>query len=413
MRWIQALIIPILVVSAINIAAASSCFVCDGACLQSSISRSTSFYYNSTDSRCHRCPTGCLTCDNPTTCSVCSDGYILSSNKTCIPCLNYANCLTCDTSTLTCSVCKDGYYMDSSGACKECSWLCVLCTESSSCLKCNSTSSYLDSNSVCQVGSVTGCSQYTSPSGDCEACLTGYAFSSGSCVECPNSCDECDATGTTCTKCSPTAYYDNSLSKCVLCSGGCKSCTSNSNCLECEDGFTLTQNGGCTPCSVSNCKKCLNDGTMNCLECDSGWAFNPITKLCTSCPFGCTSCSVGTYDADTGMCLNTTASSGTSEAKKVGAAVGGALGAVAAVSLIAGVVIFIKMNGIQKALRRLSMIPNNTNQTIPQVTPDPEVSPLKGNHSRVHPSDSKRIIGHTRQFSADSGAPNELETGPR
>ena len=327
MRFIQALLISILVASAINIAAASSCFVCNGACLQSSSSRNTSYYYNSTDSQCHSCPTGCLTCDNPTTCSVCSDGFILSSNKTCIPCLNYANCLTCDTSTLTCSVCKDGYYIDSSGACEHCSGSCALCTESSSCLKCNSSSSYFDgskwryydyyfdSSGYCEQGRVTGCSQYTSPSGDCEACHTGYAFSSGSCVECPNHCDECDATGTTCTKCSPTAYYDNSLSKCVLCSGGCKSCTSNSSCLECEDRFTLTQNSGCIPCSVSGCKKCLNDGTMNCLECDSGYAFDPITKSCTSCPFGCTSCSVSTYDADTGMCLNTT--SVTSEANKL------------------------------------------------------------------------------------------------
>ena len=409
MRFSQALLISILVVSAINIVAASSCLVCNEACKQST---SASYYYNSTDSQCYSCPAGCLTCDNPNTCSVCGDGYILSSNKTCIPCLNSANCLTCDTSTLTCSVCQDGFYIDSSGACERCPWPCVLCTESSSCLKCSNSSYndyYIDSNSVCQLGSVTGCSQYTSASGACEACHTGYAFSSGSCVECPNHCDECDATDTTCTKCSPTAYYDHSLSRCMLCSGGCKSCTSGDKCLECGAGFVLNQNGGCSPCSVSSCKKCSIDDTNSCLECNSGSVFDPITKSCTSCPTGCKSCSVGTYDTDNGMCLNTT--SMTSEAQQVRADVGGALGAVAGVFLIAGIVMFMKLIKIQKALSRLSM-PNSPSQNIPQERLDTESGPLKGNHTKVHPADSKQIGGQNPQFTTGNGL-HELETEPQ
>ena len=128
---------------------------------------------------------------------------------------------------------------------------------------------------------------------------------------------------------------------------------------------------------------------MNCLECADKYTFDPITKKCISCPSGCANCSVGTYDTDTGMCL-ATVSSETSEATKVGAALGGVLGAVTAVSIIAVIVICMKLKGIQKALSRLS-IPNGASPSIPQPTHDPEISPLKGNHTKVHPADSKQI----------------------
>ena len=252
MRFILTLFLAF---SAINIAAATSCMMCNGGCLPAlSYDSTLSYYFNSTDSMCYRCPGGCLTCDNPNTCSVCNDGYILTSNKTCRPCLNFAGCRTCDTSTLTCSTCLDGYYMDDSGACRQCSWSCMRCTSTSSCSSCtppfyqpyqpdynNYYGYYLDSSNSCQSSSVTGCSLFSSD-GTCLACLPGFAFSSDTCNKCPLYCVECDAAGTTCTKCSATyAYYDQSLSKCELCSSNCKTCTSGNNCLECEVGFAINQ----------------------------------------------------------------------------------------------------------------------------------------------------------------------------
>ena len=70
-----------------------------------------------------------------------------------------------------------------------------------------------------------------------------------------------------------------------------------------------------------------------------------------------------------------------------------------------------KLIKIQKALSRLSM-PNSPSQNIPEERLDTESGPLKGNHTKVHPVDSKQIGGQNPQFTTGNGL-HELETEPR
>lgn len=54
-------------------------------------------------------------------------------------------------------------------------------------------------------------------------------------------------------------------STCISCSEGCSSCSAEGDCSECGYGYSLTQDGQCTPCADPNCRTCASPDS--CDEC--------------------------------------------------------------------------------------------------------------------------------------------------
>ena len=71
------------------------------------------------------------------------------------------------------------------------------------------------------------------------------------------------------------------------CSSKCLFCEGYNNCLKCEDGYEINENGTCSkiPCH-SNCKKCydlsLDNEDMKCLTCLDGLYFIFNTSNCVN-----------------------------------------------------------------------------------------------------------------------------------
>lgn len=182
-------------------------------------------YYNF-NNVCTKCPEGCLSCLNATSCTKCRsqtspDGVgqtnLQLSNGICVPC--FSKCLYCSGLPNNCTACPVGKFLNGSN--------CVNCDQS--CLTCSGSS--------------------------------------------PNACLTC-----------PDGFFLNNQSYCMQCSENCKRCVRNAqNCVECDLKLLRTlDNGECvtlnqtymfysqindTVVKCEDCNKCIVGGLQDCVKC--------------------------------------------------------------------------------------------------------------------------------------------------
>lgn len=178
------------------------------------------------------------------------------------------------------------------------------------------SSTYSDQNYCIECDQTClGCSGPSN--GDCTACPTDWALSSGycykncppgkyrslessDCLTCATNCSQCDGPSAyDCTACSSSfslqnsscvsactsGFYEYTANRtCIVCNASCETCSSEA-CYSCKQGYYLF-NGSCvSPCPVGYYK---DKFTMGCSKCDSscGACDGPSPKDCMACPEG-------------------------------------------------------------------------------------------------------------------------------
>lgn len=195
------------------------------------------------------------------------------------------NCAVCNARHGTpCYECQPGYKLVDENGNKYCACEdpnCNLCTQDGACTQ-------------CFVGFGLGGDGLT-----CEACAD------------PN-CSSCNDDYETCDECAEGFTLSNSTnSSCVACPEGCSSCSSEGECSECGNGYSLTQDGQCTPCADPNCRACASPDT--CDECAP--TYGNVEGSCQQCTDGaclqcdgdasvCTSCRGNRLVAKDGVCVS-------------------------------------------------------------------------------------------------------------
>jgi len=89
--------------------------------------------------------------------------------------------------------------------------------------------------------------------------------STGQCNLCPTGAQIC--TFSAVQQCQSGFYLQYSI--CFYCISNCRDCSNAYSCTACQDGYTLTSQGICTPCLVNKCLTC--DETNTCYLCKSGY----------------------------------------------------------------------------------------------------------------------------------------------
>ena len=157
------------------------------------------------------------------------------------------------------------------------------------------------------------CKTCTDGDSKCTSCYDGFAYNS---------------TSFTCTtKCSLSNQFYNTLTySCTNCSVACQTCYGPryDQCITCNDplslnngicisqcpvGFYRDSNSICSQCDLTKCLSCQGTST-NCsscgypnvlivsatligrcdINCGSGFYYDPVNNICTSCSSGCVSC---------------------------------------------------------------------------------------------------------------------------
>jgi hypothetical protein len=211
-----------------------SCQICDNRCrgcvsdnnCSTQYNCASSYYLNPSTSMCEPCQRSCQVCTNPNNCVQCGVGYALS-NGSCVQCLA-ANVLTCDTPT-TVSVCRDGFWKNGD-SCMPCRQNCLQCSGPTSCSQC--APGYLKQMAAgtfcgaCVVGCLT-----CSTNSTCDVCQLNFNLVNGLCVNITSTCLTtipnclfCSSTsGLACTVCRPFYYFSNGgciYGASVLCQAG-------------------------------------------------------------------------------------------------------------------------------------------------------------------------------------------------
>ncbi|ELP88322.1 serine-threonine protein kinase, putative [Entamoeba invadens IP1] len=300
-------------------------------------------YWDQTQKKCMECAVtnpanNCKTCWATDKCTSCNDGFYLNEDYKC-KARDTQNCLTYD--GLYCIECQQGYYI-SNMLCYTCALTnCAYCT-STKCFKCKDNLvlyEYIDTNGN-EKQECVDCTQ-TANDEKCGRCPLGKYFDPDTftCKVCREGCQRC-TTKDNCYLCNtdtalinpedPTSqcgkitgcldgnYYGNhcelcedtyflSLGKCEKCETGCKRCIDATQCVECENGGTLT-NGKCT--KDPNCAR--SSSIMGCIECNEGYYLDD-SSVCQACPKQCRTCLNSNYcfacaedyyftDATNGVC---------------------------------------------------------------------------------------------------------------
>ncbi|ELP91447.1 protein serine/threonine kinase, putative [Entamoeba invadens IP1] len=246
-----------------------------------------------------------------------------------------------NSSTLECVKCHDGYYLDK-GICSQCPSECPTCYNNTACMLCNNASHYVvynDGKLMCVIKE--SCYDYNELNRTCIECGSGYyKASNGECKR--NTIERClKQTELTCLECEDNAFLRNG--KCYSCSSPldeicfsdfivespqsntfktlfikqesasdtCEAYSKN-GCVRCVVQHYLNGDGFCSKCS-ENCTRCLNSET--CVECEEG--FKVSDNVCVkqnnaNCDFfsdikgGCVICSSGYYleDKECQKCQN-------------------------------------------------------------------------------------------------------------
>ena len=188
---------------------------------------------------CSKCSENCNKCyfsQGQEICYDCKYDYILNRKGECLNCSNeIENCKDCEISKseLKCRKCKNGYKLDKQG---NCSLICM----DINCITCskNDIDIYYGQNSQL-----------------CHSCEEGYKLEKNECLKCKdNYCIKCDENINICTECYLSEIMKGKCAKDCYSFDEfpygsnyyhCKYCASNGECLECNDEYTLDDNGIC------------------------------------------------------------------------------------------------------------------------------------------------------------------------
>ncbi|KAL4430662.1 hypothetical protein ABPG75_005918 [Micractinium tetrahymenae] len=145
------------------------------------------------------------------------------------------NCLVCKSKK--CATCADGFGLDNGkGICVQCNAGdgCIACAgnKPTKCTKCAVTTSkrglFVDAKGACQSCKDANCATCLDKSGQCKACLPGYALQGSRCIACG-------------------AGMVEVRGRCKRCPANCQSCASPASCNEdgCNpDGFEFNPTTG-------------------------------------------------------------------------------------------------------------------------------------------------------------------------
>ena len=300
----------------------SKCIVCNKTCLETQ-------FKDIENCNCKNCSNedlggaGCKKC-NKTTCLECDSSKFLNSSNKCTSCPQNATCngkeMTCksdyyrkddtcikctDSFGSACTACnKDGCTSCSSGSyatggsCVSCSTFDTNCTScsASGCDKCSS--GYALKNQKCEknVSCDVNCASGSCGSDGCTSCRSGYfLYETNVCLNCnyfDSNCVHCNYNMCiTCTK-----GYFSSGKRCERCETSllpshCTDCSGVSTCSNCEDGYYLTSDKSCAPCSSKYGSQCSSCNFSTCYDCN-GLYYDSSQGKCTSCTCNCATCSM-------------------------------------------------------------------------------------------------------------------------
>ncbi|EWS75215.1 leishmanolysin family protein (macronuclear) [Tetrahymena thermophila SB210] len=322
-------------------ACSSPCKTCDSSSTKC-LSCVANYTYDSSKNTCSPiCDSSCKNCskpNDPNACTSCNDGSFLDGNK-CTVCTS--PCKTCDTQATKCLSCITDYTYDSSKnqcnpdcdiSCKTCSkpkdanqclscndgafldgTKCTLCTlpcktcdtVSTKCSSCVTNYTYDNSKNQCNPDCDSSCKSCVAPKDPtkCQECNKGSYLSSGQCLKCNSSCNECVDNDSKCTSCLPDYSFDSLKNICTpICDSSCKTCLypkDSTKCTSCQDGSFLF-NGKCSPCKLP-CSTCENKEDQ-CLSCQINYTFDHVNKICQAdCDSSCKTCS---SPKDSNSCLS-------------------------------------------------------------------------------------------------------------
>ncbi|EAS05887.3 hypothetical protein TTHERM_01144950 (macronuclear) [Tetrahymena thermophila SB210] len=297
---------------------------------------------------CQQCPSNCDQCSSQLVCKVCSSGFYLAIDNTCVSycptpfvkdqtntkciCRPYStlqkntcpcntgyidlggnclqcgsNCDQCSTQT-TCTACSKGYFLFIDGTCvSNCPSTFTVDSTNTKCI-CRSNSSlqnqtcpcniqYLDVLGVCQQ-CPSNCDQCSSQTA-CKVCTSGFYLTiDNTCVsQCPTTFVK-DSTNTKCI-CRPNSTLQNQVCPCISsgyidlndvcqpCSSQCEKCSSQTVCVTCIIGYYLTINASCS----SSCPTSFIQNPFN-RKCVCLTSSNLINGICIPCDSNCQTCSV-------------------------------------------------------------------------------------------------------------------------
>lgn len=86
------------------------------------------------ESKCGKCPYGCIDCTHDAACISCYPSYFLNKEHNCEKCSS--DCKRCD-KLEDCFECMDGHFKNSEGKCVRCLENCAYCINSESCIECH------------------------------------------------------------------------------------------------------------------------------------------------------------------------------------------------------------------------------------------------------------------------------------
>lgn len=243
------------------------------------------YYADNSTNNCVSCISPCKTCSSLSNCLSCNQGFwngsVCSNScpngqfgdtlnficKTCDP-----SCLTCITTATTCTSCSStlifynrqclstcpSRFYNQSGLCASCVPPCYTCSSATSCLSC-SYNYLLNSTclSACPVGYYKDEATLT-----CLACLPS-CYTCASASSCTSCLSGCLYSGSCLSSCPSLQFFrqtssNGSFCSCVQCIYPCSTCTSESVCLTCLEGYYY--NGSCLiQCPTTYYANSLND----------------------------------------------------------------------------------------------------------------------------------------------------------
>ncbi len=261
----------------------------------------------------------CLLCESSTNCQTCQNGFYLNSNV-CIQC-QITGCQTC-TSNNTCSICYKGYQTNSQGTCTwtGCQYPCALCDSNGTCSTC--VSPYVSipyDNGTCFTCSVANCLTCSGSSLNiCSACYLGYTLNQTS-----NTCT-LNCQSPLCTSCTTNTNCGSCVNGYAAIGGVCRACVGAPTCIQCNpanlsictsciQGYFVNQTSNtCQPCNVPGCayNKCNNNGICTQFAGLLTFTYTSTNATTTTtnyvpylCDVGCANC-LSTFPAVCLLCSN-------------------------------------------------------------------------------------------------------------
>lgn len=231
---------------------------------------------------CKPCPYNCRSCSSQSSCTVCLDGYYLSStpkpgSQACQPCP--LNCLRCQNvnNIEKCSVCSEGAYLDTATqTCKACPLGAKSCQDSTTISECL-VGYQRSSNALFCTPCPENCLACPVSTEVCTTCNTSYYLSSSKCLKCTiANCQTCYSISSQqyCSVCA-VGYYRQSTTSCLQCASNCQVCSSGTLCTQCKEGHYLAS-GNCVQANslIQNCEIYLSttvNGQHQCQKCSNGY----------------------------------------------------------------------------------------------------------------------------------------------